>query len=170
MTWITSIHYMMCPWIEDSKINLGSRAGRGGNIWAEMLKSITALFFYSPKTVMHTKPQMGRSDHPSSWSEVWEAFFRGQDCLRFHFTLYKHWKIVFSRPKIHLNFVTEANFNRKEKNKLFQEIFCNSLDITSALPEVGINSNVFGRKSIRSNSVMEHNSAATRVKNDFLAG
>lgn len=81
MTWITSIHYMMCPWIEDSKINLGSRAGRGGNIWAEMLKSITALFFYSLKTVMHTKPWMGHSDDPSSSSEVAGLFFRGRVSL-----------------------------------------------------------------------------------------
>lgn len=119
MTWITSIHYMMCPWIEDSKINLGSRAGRGGNIWAEMLKSITALFFYSLKTVMHTKPQMGRSDHPSSWSEIERLFFRGHDCLRFHFTLYKHWKIVFSRPKIHLNLVSTG----RRKTSCFRRYF-----------------------------------------------
>lgn len=170
MTWITSIHYMMCPWIEDSKINLGSRAGRGGNIWAEMLKSITALFFYSLKTVMHTKPRMVRFDDPSSSSEVEGLLLEDSIAYCLLSAHIKQWNIVFTRPKIYSNSVAEANFNRKEKNKLFQEIFCNSVDITSSLPEVGIKSNVFGRKSIRSNSVMEHNSAATRVKNDFLAG
>lgn len=76
MAWITSIHYMMCPWIEDSKINLGSGAGRSGNIWAEMLKSITALFFYSPKTVMHTKAGMRLSDDPSSSWRGWGCFLK----------------------------------------------------------------------------------------------
>lgn len=104
---------------------------------------------------------MGRSDDPSSSSEVEGLLLKDA----FHFTNVQMLKDCVYRAKKNIR-----NFNRKEKNKLFQEIFCNSVDITSALPEVGIKSNMFGRKTIRSNSVMEHNSAATRVKNDFLAG
>lgn len=138
MAWITSIHYMMCPWIEDSKINLGSGAGRSGNIWAEMLKSITALFFYSPKTVMHTKAGMRLSDDPSSSWRGW-----GRTCLRFEVT--------------QVYVLTEANFvTEVEKSDGHYQWASGAM--------------CFEEKSIRSNSVMEHNSAATGVKNDFLAG
>lgn len=117
MTWITSIHYMMCPWIEDSKINLGSRAGRGGNIWAEMLKSITALFFYSLKTVMHTKPRMVRFDDPSSSSEVEGLLLENLIAYCLLSACIKRWNIVFTRPKIHSNSVAEANLKKEGKKQ-----------------------------------------------------